>query len=125
MSVKINGENVNDYGGAQEYFNGKNDASLVSYSGFYGPDSGEIIFDTKKEELENLLVIGESYDNAVLKLLSTHHNKTHSIDLRNYEHFMGKKFELGSYIRDNKIDKVLLIGCIDFFVYDNFELECE
>lgn len=70
-----------------------------------------------------MLVIGESYDNAILKLLASHFNKTYSIDLRNYERTFGAKFQFSEYVKDSQIDKVLLIGNIDYFTMSEFMLE--
>ena len=94
----------------------------VSYGEFYGDDAGEIILDTGHVEKENILLIGESYDNAILKLLASHFNHTHSVDLRNYRALLGKDFQLSSYLEENHITKVLLIGNVDYFVMDEFRL---
>lgn len=94
----------------------------VSYGTIYGWDGGEIIFDTKQPEKENILIIGESYDNAILKLLASHFNKTFSIDLRNYEVSLGKPFDFTAYAAENDIDKVLLIGSMNYFTSDVFEI---
>lgn len=118
--IYVNGEK-DDYGN-QEYHIENRDA-MVSYGSFYGSDDGEIIFDNHDESKENILVIGESYDNAVLKLLASHFNKTFSIDLRNYEREVGKKFNYTDYLKNNNIQKVLLIGNIDYFVMEEFNLE--
>ena len=117
MLVTVNGESVSDYG----VQNSKLDAP--TYGSYYGSDSGEIIFDTEADEKDNILIIGESYDNAVLKLLATHFNRTHSIDLRNYEHFMGKKFNFNEYVEENGISKVLFIGNLDFYISSDFTVE--
>ncbi len=111
-----------DYGAQAEFIEGTTD-DVISYGGFYGPDAGEMVFDTGLQDRENILVIGESYDNAILKLLATHYNKTYSIDLRNYEHYTDTKFDFDEYIEENKVDKVLLIGNIDFYHSNTFELE--
>lgn len=110
-----------DYGTQNEYSdNEKNDAT---YGSFYGGDNGEVIFDTGKKYKENILIIGESFDNAILKLLAEKFNKTISIDLRNYEHFMNKKFDYKKYLTEYKIDKVLFIGNINFWLSEDFIIE--
>ncbi len=122
MTYMINGSLANDYGAQSDFISGESVLD-ATYGSFYGGDDGEIIFDSGNEELDNILIIGESYDNAVLKLLATHFNRTHSIDLRNYEHFLGTTFDYGKYIADNDIDKVLFVGNADFYILDTFELE--
>ena len=122
MSVFCNGVQCADYGSQQAFFDGVA-TDPISYGAFYGGDMGEAVFDTGRTDKENILIIGESYDNAVLKLVASHYNRTHSIDLRNYETFMGKKFDFASYVQDNAIDKVLFIGNVDFYISDVFDVE--
>ena len=64
-------------------------------------------------------MLGESYDNAVLKLLASHFAELYSIDLRYYQ----GSFRLKDYMKAHGISKVLLMGNIDFFVSDDFLLE--
>ena len=70
--------------------------------------------------MDNILIIGESYDNAILKLLASQFNKTYSVDLRDFERDLGKPFSFDKYVRENEIDKVLFIGNYGFFVQDEF-----
>ncbi len=118
----ISGATEGNYG-SQETSILASPVDSISYGDFYGSDDGEIIFNTGKTDRDNILVIGESYDNAILKLLATHFNKTHSIDLRNYAHFKGRQFDFQQYVESNDIDKVLFIGNIDFYYLNTFELE--
>lgn len=122
MKITINGSKCDDYGLQKEYIEGKAEEK-ITYGNFYGGDDGEIIFDTENEDKENILVIGESFDNAILKLLASHFNKTFSIDLRNYNYYMGQDFNISEYIEKNEIDKVLFIGNLDYFVSEEFALE--
>jgi len=121
MKIKINGADAEDYGQQQNYKVGKEENP--SYALYYGDDMGEIIFDTGDSSKESILLIGESYDNAILKLIASHFNKTYSIDLRFYTAYMGKEFHLAEYLRKNNIKKVLLIGNIDYYVSDEFTPE--
>ena len=118
--IKINGQNKN-YGNYLAYLDNKDE--VVGYAGFYGGDDGEIIFNNNDLTKKNILVFGESYDNAILKLLSSHYNKTFSIDLRNYERENNQKFDYYSYIEKNNIDEILFIGNMDFYKMEEFNLE--
>ena len=122
MSVSIDGVPVADYGQEDAFYT---DAYFdeLSYGGFYGADNGEVAISTGNSEKENILLIGDSFDNAIIKLLATHYNNTYAVDLRNYEHFNGQPFDFSGYIEKNEIDKVLIIGNIDYFVMDTFNLE--
>lgn len=117
MSITMNGESVQDYGAQNATL------EVPAYGTYYGSDAGELIFDTGNTDKENILVIGESYDNAVLKLLAVHFNKTHSIDLRYYEHYMGREFSFSDYVEEHGITKVLFIGNLDFFNLSDFTVE--
>ena len=118
MEITINGKPVSDYGAQNDaYADGE-----VSYSVFYGGDDGEICFHTENPGAGNLLVIGESFDNALLKLLASEFENLYSIDLRNYETDVGKPFDLASYAAEHEIDAVLLIGNLDFWKMDEFLL---
>ena len=116
MTITVNGQQA-DYGQQDKLVNGE--LTQVSYGAVYGGDDGEVVFDTGKDG-DNILIIGESYDNAVLKLLAGHFSKTYSIDLRNYEAAFGKKFDFDEYVSQHDITKVLLIGNVDYYVADEF-----
>jgi len=120
MDVYVNGKK-SSYGDSKYHFD--NPLSEITYGTFYGADYGEVIFDNKNANKENILIIGESYDNAILSLIATHFNKTFSIDLRSYEMENNKKFNYLEYIKENSIDKVLLIGNRDYFKSSDFNME--
>ena len=122
MAVTVDGQHAGDYGEQTAYLQGRADEP-VSYGSYYGGDNGETVLSTGTTGRGNILVIGESFDNAVLKLLACHYDNLYSIDLRYYEHNMGKPFDLTAYTREHGITKVLLIGNIDYFIQDTFDPE--
>lgn len=104
------------YGGEELYRRGER--TDFTYSNFYGGDEAEFCFDTGRPERENLLLLGDSMDNAVVKLLASHFNKTHSVDLRHYVDEAGNPgLNISEYIRQHDIDRVLVIGS-DFLYAD-------
>lgn len=121
IEITINGNSVPTYGNGTELIN--NPPERFSYGDYYGGDNGETIFNTDNILGKSILVIGDSYDNALLTPLSTHYYKTYSIDLRYYEIENNKVLNFDSYVRDNYIDTVLFIGNIDFFTLDDFLVE--
>jgi len=121
MEILINGKSVQDYGKQEAYFAGQ--PEVITYGYFYGGDEGEVVFDTKRADRENILILGESYDNAILKLIASHYNRTYSVDLRNYEANLGSEFCFSEYIKEHNITKVLLIGNIDYFIMSEFLLK--
>lgn len=121
MRICLNGNGVADYG-KQEGFQGGYFVS-PTYGTYYGGDGGEILFDTDREDRPNLLIIGESYDNAILKLLASHFNTTCSVDLRYYRHYFDKEFDFSAYVKEHDIDQVLLIGNVDYYNMAEFTVE--
>lgn len=122
IKVTINGEQADDYGEQDEYFS-DNKPSKITYGDFYGWDNGETIFESSNDERDNILIFGESYDNAILKLLATHYNTIYSIDMRTHKGQIGKEFNFSDYVKSHKIDKVLFIGNVDFYTMKEFILE--
>jgi len=120
MTVHVNGQYMLDYGHQELFLSGEGEG--LSYGSFYGEDYGEITFDTGTEGRGNLLVIGESFDNAILKLLASHYDHTYSVDLRYYQPHNGKDFHLETYLAEQQIDTVLLIGNIDYYIMSDFML---
>lgn len=117
MDVHMNGWVFENYG-SQNF----PDPEELNYGGYYGGDCGEVVLDLYKPERENILIIGDSFDNALLKLLASHFNSTHSIDLRYYKQHNGVDFVLDDYIEENDIDKVLIIGSMNFFLSEVFSV---
>ena len=127
MTVTINGEVVSDYGSQAESIAKVRETGqpldYVSYGTFYGDDSGEIVFHNESCKNGSILIFGESYDNALLKLLASHFTDLYSIDLRNYEAQIGYAFSLQQYLNAHPdIDRVLLIGNLDYYVMDTFNI---
>ena len=112
MDIFVNGEPVNDYGSQSEFISGE--LKGISYGSVYGGDEGEVCFDTGSDG-ENLLVLGDSCDNAIIKALSCSFAKTYAVDLRAYPYDKDTGFQLDEYVKAHHIDKVLFIGCLAHF----------
>ena len=119
LDCYINGEPADDYG-AQDP--AAHTMPNSSYSTIYGVDAGELILSSGTSGRGSLLVIGDSYDNAVLKLLATHYDVLYAIDLRYYEAHMGQAFHLGQYLDTHATDQVLLIGSGAYYLNTDFNL---
>lgn len=117
MTTTVNGV-PEPYGRTFESYLGTTQG--LSYAAYYGFDEGEVIFDTGREDKGNLLVLGNSYDNALLRPLASHFGRTHAVDLRYFETDLGRDFDLTSYLREHDIDTVLLIGDNSYFSGDLF-----
>ena len=121
LTVRINGRSAEDYGAQSRFLSGQGGNS--TYGSIYGWDDGEVILSGGKPGGENILLIGESYDNALLKLLACHFDNLYAVDLRNYSTWMGEDFQLSAYLEEHDIGKVLLIGSNGYFTVDEFRLE--
>ncbi len=119
--IYINGEAKDRYGNHEDYMN--NEKATGSYGDYYGFDDGLIEFDYHQDDKENLLMIGESYDNAINELLASHFNHTYNVDLRNYENQNKQAFDVVQFVKEHQIDKILLIGNVDYYVSDAFDLK--
>lgn len=109
-STYINGEE-GIYNHYSEYINHAYEYNPTTnyYAYLYGEDLGEVIFDFHQPQKDNLLIIKNSFGNAVVELLSQYFNKTYVVDLRHYENTFGKAFKLSEYLKQNHIDKTLFI----------------
>lgn len=103
------------------YIDESSNPDSLTYAQAFGSDNSVVTFDYANDK-DNILIFGESFDNAIIELISSHFNTTHAIDLRNYK---DKGLDVAKYIRENDIDTVLFVGNIDFFVSENFNLEVE
>lgn len=122
MKITINGEEQESYSSAQSYFDGE-PMDSINYAMFYGYDYGEVLIDTGNDENGNVLIVGSSYDNAIVELIASHFGRTYSVDFRHYENDMGEAFHFDEYVREKEIDKVLLVGNYSFYQLDTFVLE--
>ncbi len=121
MEVTVNGAPADGYGNQELFWSGQ--GWTPTYGDIYGGDMGEVILSGGKSGGGSVLLIGESFDNAVLRLLASHFDTLYSVDLRYYSAYMGEEFRLSDYLAAHGIDRVLLIGNIDYFVSDDFRLE--
>lgn len=112
MTITIPAGQIPDYGMQALFVAGE--LENVSYGSVFGVDCGELVFDTGRPG-KNLLVMGDSYDNAIVKPLAASFSKSYCVDLRSYEGEIGRPFYMESYLRDKKIDAVLFVGAIDYF----------
>lgn len=119
ITTLING-NEAAYGHERDYFNHvyETEVGTSHYGNFYGGDNGEVVFINAEKE-GSLLILGNSFDNAVIKQLSRHFHEIRVIDWRYFEAELGYPFNLSEYIQINKINQVLFIGDNWFYKIDN------
>ncbi len=118
LNIEVNGKK-GDYGHQNTFY--QLESSALSYGAVYGYDDGQIIIDGNGKD--NILIFGDSFDNAIIKLIAVNFDKTYSIDLRNYERTFRKKFLFQEYIKDKNITKVLFVGNLEFCTQSVFNIE--
>jgi len=112
MTVTIPYGPIPDYGMQALFVAGEFES--VSYGSVFGVDCGELVFDTGRDG-QKLLVMGDSYDNAVVKPLAAGFAKTYCVDLRSFASEVSRPFVMADYLKEHDIDTVLFVGGIDYF----------
>ena len=112
MTVTIPSGPIPDYGMQSLFVSGELES--VSYGSIFGVDCGELVFDTGRPG-KTLLVMGDSYDNAVVKALAAGFSKTYCVDLRSYAAELGHPFVMADYLGEHGIDCAVFIGGVDYF----------
>lgn len=104
-----------------KYIQGKEDSSLYympegrpSYNIYMNGDHPEIVIDTARQDLPDLLLFGDSFTNAIEPLVFLHFGKTRILDLRYY-----KDMNLEEYIKLHRPDYLVMLR--DDLNYGNLE----
>ena len=93
-----------------------NTKKRLTYAMMFGGDYAEVIIKNKgKNNHKNLLVLAESYSNAINKLLANHYQNTYILDSRHYETLYGEKINVSDYVKKHNIDQVLYYGNIGLY----------
>lgn len=95
------------YGNSADYLAGiyPRDPYFNHYEGFYGGDRGLIEFVFESQSARNLLIFGNSYDNALVPLIASHYHHTYSVDVRYYP-----DFSLSAFLAEHAVDDILVVG---------------
>jgi len=115
----INGEIVEEYGNYDKYVNGEIDKTpgFDHYNNLYQSRQSEIIFDTNRDNYDNILVISDSYSNPIRDVIASQFNKSIFINLDKYNSNIGK-FNLDQYIEEYEINKVLFMKVLGSYFPD-------
>ena len=87
------------------------------YGLYYGDDRAKVVYDFNQPEKESILILGTSFTNAINELIASHYNKTHVLDFRHYKEWYGHDFDVQSYMQENGLSKVVIIGNISSLGY--------
>lgn len=82
------------------------------YGMYYGDDHAKVVYDTNRPDKPNVLILATSWSNAINDLVASHFNQTHVLDFRHYYRTYGTAIDAESYMQENNIDMLLIMGDI-------------
>jgi len=89
------------------------------YVQYFNGSYGEVIYDYKQENEENLLLFADSYAWPIDYLIASSFNKTHVISLR-YDYYKNGTMDILKYVEEHNIDKVLFLGESGMILFDQY-----
>ena len=89
------------------------------YVSYYNGMFGEVIYKNNKNN-ENLLIICDSFAWPIDEVIASHFKNTHVINVR-YDRFINENLDFKKYVKDNKIDKVLILGETQSTLFDAYD----
>lgn len=103
-----NGEKL-DLHNMAEYLEGQYSTEPFTdhYVEYYGADRDLIEYVYENGAERNLMIIGDSYANAIEAILAAHYHHTYSIDVRKYPY---GKFNLAEFLEEHDVDDILFLG---------------
>ncbi len=95
------------YGKRDDYFSGSYPTGTYvnQYAEYFGGDEPFIEFISENGSDRNLLIISNSYDNALLPLIAAHYHHTYSVDAQ----FI-PNFSLSAFTSQYPVDDYILVG---------------
>lgn len=99
-----------------EYLAGVFERELYTshYAQYYGFVEDQITFEFDNGSDRNLLIIGNSYTQAVQLFIASHYHQTHIVNFRE-----SSDFNLGEFLEAHEIDDILILG--DILTYGRAE----
>lgn len=105
-----------DYNNKDEYLAGEYSKEKFAdhYIEYYGADVDflELVSDNGSDR--NLLIIGDSFTNAIEPLLASHYHHTYAVDIRKYSDY---QFSFSEFISAYDVDDVLILGGASVVLY--------
>ena len=107
-------------GNRQEYLSGNFERELYAnhYAQYYGFVEDQITFEFDNGSNRNLLIIGNSYTQAVQLFIAAHYHLTYIVNFRE-----NSDFNRGNFLKDHQVDDVLILG--DILTYGRSEWAIE
>lgn len=98
-----------DYNNRTEYLSGSYSREKFAdhYVEFYGADVDFLEYVSDNGSERNLLIIGDSFTNAIEPLLAAHYHHTYCVDIRKFPDY---KFSFSDFVAQYDVDDVLILG---------------
>jgi len=98
-----------DYNHKDEYLAGKYSREPFAdhYIQYFGKDVDYLEYVFENGTDRNLLIIGDSFTNAIEPLLASHYHHTYAVDIRHYPDYY---FSLSEFLAAHDVDDVLVLG---------------
>lgn len=103
-------------GNRQEYLAGDFESEIYTnhYAQYYGFVEDQITFEFDNGSDRNLLIIGNSYTQAVQLFIAAHYHRTYIVNFRE-----NSDFNLAEFLENHQVDDVLILG--DILTYGRAE----
>lgn len=105
-----------DYNNKDEYLAGEYslDKFADHYVEYYGEDVDFLEYVSDNGSDRNLLIIGDSFSNAIEPLLASHYHHTYAVDIRKYPDY---KWSFSEFVSQYDVDDVLILGGANVVLY--------
>ena len=106
-----------DYNDKDEYLAGEYSKERYAdhYVSYYGADVDFLEYVSENGSNRNLLIIGDSFTNAIEPLLAAHYHHTYAVDIRKYPDY---HFSFSEFIAQYDVDDVLILGGGSVVLYE-------
>ena len=105
-----------DYNSKDEYLAGQypKDKYADHYGNYYGSDVDFLDYVSENGSDRNLLIIGDSFTNAIEPLLASHYHHTYCVDIRKYPDY---QWSFSEFVSQYDVDDVLILGGASVVLY--------
>ena len=111
------GEYVVDYGTERPVGNSMLEMGQLErrdkYAVFFGGNYPLVTIESNQNQGDRVLILKDSYANCLVPFLADHYSEIHMMDLRYYHE------DVGAYLEEHQITKVIFIHNVDFLSTDN------
>ena len=120
--VLVNGKEKDELFKPRTIAKNKKNIYYDYYVQYFNGQYGNIIYDYKQPEKENLLIFSDSFAWQIDYLIAASFNKTYVINLR-YDDYLYNSIDIKQYMKDNNITKVLFLYEAGATLFDHYDYD--